>query len=503
MYHHLRRQPLMEVAAPAFPMLPFHHHHPLPDPAPAHQPAQPLHYGYYDRTADPARRLQSASFLRSSAPRQMQHYPAPQLLPSSYRSSFSMDSSSSSGTGSFAQGSSPLGSPYGADMHQPSGAQQPYQPDAYPQSWPQVAQPPASAQYADPYAASYDLPSAAPSASADSMMQGVKAEDSIEAYAGPGAGLYLAPYSDSLQHASSMPDQQHALPAYAMQPYTAESITQQSLGYGYSGGGTEQHQPHQPHQQQPMSPYMLSAAAQLQYPDEDAMPRYVNPTHVSPTSPYSQLHDLPPQDAGCDPRYTVAPAAAHSPAAFTDSSASASAGGSPAMGSVAPSAPIPVPQRKRARAASFTSAESDEDLPGASGASESSLDAEMDEDEEDAEGDDDDYAPASPRAGRRRQLSTSDVSPATSPGGLSAMGRRLAPPVPVPNLTKKSRGRRVPTVQQVGNQGQQKRMYMCKVPGCGKCFARGEHLKRHVRSIHTNEKRASSLPLPFLACDGC
>lgn len=27
------------------------------------------------------------------------------------------------------------------------------------------------------------------------------------------------------------------------------------------------------------------------------------------------------------------------------------------------------------------------------------------------------------------------------------------------------------------------------VPGCGKCFKRSEHLKRHVRSIHTNEKR--------------
>ncbi|KAJ6541548.1 hypothetical protein B0H19DRAFT_1173544 [Mycena capillaripes] len=32
------------------------------------------------------------------------------------------------------------------------------------------------------------------------------------------------------------------------------------------------------------------------------------------------------------------------------------------------------------------------------------------------------------------------------------------------------------------------RLYTCKVPGCGKCFARGEHLKRHVRSIHTYEK---------------
>lgn len=40
--------------------------------------------------------------------------------------------------------------------------------------------------------------------------------------------------------------------------------------------------------------------------------------------------------------------------------------------------------------------------------------------------------------------------------------------------------------------GKTVRMYLCEVDGCGKCFARGEHLKRHVRSIHTYEKRTSS-----------
>lgn len=73
-------------------------------------------------------------------------------------------------------------------------------------------------------------------------------------------------------------------------------------------------------------------------------------------------------------------------------------------------------------------------------------------------------------------------------------------PVPVPNLTKKSRGRRVPTTQTLDTTSVQpeKRVYICKVDGCGKCFHRGEHLKRHIRSIHTHEKREScflSLPL--------
>ena len=79
----------------------------------------------------------------------------------------------------------------------------------------------------------------------------------------------------------------------------------------------------------------------------------------------------------------------------------------------------------------------------------------------------------------------------------------LPVPVPVPNLTKKSRGRRVPTVSSLEDlrsassgagrkrqtAGKGARMYLCEVEGCGKCFARGEHLKRHVRSIHTYEKR--------------
>lgn len=50
--------------------------------------------------------------------------------------------------------------------------------------------------------------------------------------------------------------------------------------------------------------------------------------------------------------------------------------------------------------------------------------------------------------------------------------------------TPRSRGRRVSSVPGCGA-----RMFTCKADGCGKVFKRSEHLKRHIRSIHTLEKR--------------
>ncbi|CAK5273484.1 unnamed protein product [Mycena citricolor] len=58
-------------------------------------------------------------------------------------------------------------------------------------------------------------------------------------------------------------------------------------------------------------------------------------------------------------------------------------------------------------------------------------------------------------------------------------------PVPVPNLIKKSRGRHVPAVPDINAPP---RSFICQVVGCGKSFVRGEHLKRHVRSIHTYDR---------------
>ena len=79
---------------------------------------------------------------------------------------------------------------------------------------------------------------------------------------------------------------------------------------------------------------------------------------------------------------------------------------------------------------------------------------------------------------------TSNVS-SGSGSVRAARTNRLGAPVPVPNLTKKSRGRRIPTAPVSMVQ----RMYKCSVEGCNKCFSRREHLEHHVRSIHTNETR--------------
>jgi hypothetical protein len=102
------------------------------------------------------------------------------------------------------------------------------------------------------------------------------------------------------------------------------------------------------------------------------------------------------------------------------------------------------------------------------------------------------------------QIVTQSSSPplGTLPKTMTKQTNTL--PIPVPNLTKKSRGRHVPTVdslrsaarhrkgkRQPEEEGENKnaRTFVCDTIGCGKCFARGEHLKRHIRSIHTYEKR--------------
>ena len=73
-------------------------------------------------------------------------------------------------------------------------------------------------------------------------------------------------------------------------------------------------------------------------------------------------------------------------------------------------------------------------------------------------------------------------------GGSKRRGTKLEIPVPVPGLTKNSRGRCVPKKSERVFEDPS-RPFWCNVEDCDKLFSRGEHLKRHISSIHTDDKR--------------
>ncbi|KAJ9123398.1 hypothetical protein QFC22_001600 [Naganishia vaughanmartiniae] len=60
-------------------------------------------------------------------------------------------------------------------------------------------------------------------------------------------------------------------------------------------------------------------------------------------------------------------------------------------------------------------------------------------------------------------------------------------PNPIPNfeINKKSRGRAVTTDP---NAIDSNVVHVCPVPACGACFKRREHVKRHIRGLHTEDK---------------
>jgi len=106
------------------------------------------------------------------------------------------------------------------------------------------------------------------------------------------------------------------------------------------------------------------------------------------------------------------------------------------------------------------------------------------------------YAISSRGRGRVRRRVRSNFRQELAVYNLTPLGP-LPVPVPVPNLTKKSRGRRVPvSLDSSSEMSSPARPHVCEVLDCGKRFVRGEHLKRHVRSIHTHEKRRWLCPLP-------
>ena len=85
------------------------------------------------------------------------------------------------------------------------------------------------------------------------------------------------------------------------------------------------------------------------------------------------------------------------------------------------------------------------------------------------------------------------LKPEAKAKGNKRRGTKLEIPVPVPGLTKNSRGRGVPKkTEGVFEDGS--RPFWCHVKECDKLFSRGEHLKRHILSIHTQNKRETLLP---------
>ncbi|OZJ02521.1 hypothetical protein BZG36_04260 [Bifiguratus adelaidae] len=84
-----------------------------------------------------------------------------------------------------------------------------------------------------------------------------------------------------------------------------------------------------------------------------------------------------------------------------------------------------------------------------------------------------------------------EVSPADMPNMYETQSMDLYDPMPYPDnksqdtpKPQRSRGRRVSSCPDIAGG----KIFVCKMEDCGKVFKRSEHLKRHIRSIHTREK---------------
>ena len=110
-------------------------------------------------------------------------------------------------------------------------------------------------------------------------------------------------------------------------------------------------------------------------------------------------------------------------------------------------------------------ASSDEESRSAGSAVDS---GESEREDEADDADDDEYKPEesrSSRGGSRRRASAKNAGQ-RSFTPLEVNKTRMAPPVPVPNLTKKSRGRRVPTTPVVISQNGVEKVRLCARTSC-------------------------------------
>jgi len=97
--------------------------------------------------------------------------------------------------------------------------------------------------------------------------------------------------------------------------------------------------------------------------------------------------------------------------------------------------------------------------------------------ESDGDGADGNWSPPASRSGT------------SSPYGTRSRNVKLPPTTPMPMPEGAVKPPTPTTAADVAAKIQANvRSYVCQVEGCGKAFRRGEHLKRHVRSLHTHEK---------------
>ena len=102
------------------------------------------------------------------------------------------------------------------------------------------------------------------------------------------------------------------------------------------------------------------------------------------------------------------------------------------------------------------------------------------------------FARKKARSARMAHAAHPYLRPAPKAKSVARRETKLELPVPVPGLTKNSRGRTVPKKTEcVFEDGS--RPFWCNVADCDKLFSRSEHLKRHISSIHTNDRREKSL----------
>lgn len=92
-----------------------------------------------------------------------------------------------------------------------------------------------------------------------------------------------------------------------------------------------------------------------------------------------------------------------------------------------------------------------------------------------------------PKAKRRAPVKVSD--PDIYAAVIAATTTRIPGPIPIPSLTKKHRGR---AVAKDPKRIDANVVHVCPIDSCGACFKRKEHVKRHVRGIHSVDKVSQS-----------